>query len=161
MNKNEGKIRAWFARLLVWHFSTKKSLNKIENIQKSALRFLLNDYSSNYETLLKKTDKCTMEVKRLRTIALEIFKAFNENSPSFMKDYFEKNENSVSRKYDLKIPVRNSVTYGDKSLRCLAPRVWNSLPLKLKTENNYEKFKEEINKWFGPTCKCSLCSYMN
>ena len=102
-----------------------------------------------------------MEVKRLRTLAIEIFKAFKEKSPSFIKDYFEKNENSVSRKHDLKIPVRNSVTFGDKSLRCLAPRVWNSLPLKLKTENSYEKFKEEINKWFGPTCKCSLCSYMN
>ena len=29
--------------------------------------------------LLKKTNKCTMEVKRLRLLALEIFKAFNEN----------------------------------------------------------------------------------
>ena len=30
---------------LVWHFSSRKSINKIENIQKRALRFLLNDYS--------------------------------------------------------------------------------------------------------------------
>ena len=48
---------------LVWHFSSTKSINKIENIQKKALRFLLNDYSSDYEILLKKTHKCTMEVK--------------------------------------------------------------------------------------------------
>ena len=135
-------------------------MNKIENIQKRALRFLLNDYSSNYETLLKKAGKCTMEVKRLRTLTLEIYKAFNENSPSFIKDYFEKNENSVSKKHDLKIPVRNSVTFGDNSLRCLAPHVWNWLPTKLKSESSYEKFKDEINKWFGPTCKCSLCTYM-
>ena len=47
-------------------------MNKIENIQKRALRFLLNDYSSNYETLLKKVGKCTIEVKRLRTLTLEI-----------------------------------------------------------------------------------------
>ena len=65
----------------------------------------------------KKTNKCTMEVKRLRLLALEIFKAFNENSPTFIKDYFEKNENSVSKKYDLKISIRNSVTFGDKSWR--------------------------------------------
>ena len=58
-----------------------------------------------------------MEVKRLRLLALEIFKAFNENSPTFIKDYFEKNENSVSKKYDLKISIRNSVTFGDKSWR--------------------------------------------
>ena len=88
--------------LLVWHFSSRKSINKIENIQKWALRFLLNDYSSDYETLLKKTNKCTMEVNRLRLLALEIFKAFNENCPTFMKNYFEKNENAVSKKYELK-----------------------------------------------------------
>ena len=102
---------------LAWHFSSRKSINKIENIQKRALRFLLNDYSSDYETLLKKTNKCTMEVKRPRLLALEIFKAFKENYPTFINDYFEKNENSVSKKHDSKIPIRNSVTFGDKSLR--------------------------------------------
>ena len=140
---------------LVWHFSSRKSINEIENIQKRALRFLLNDYSSDYKTLLKKTNKCTMEVKRLRFLALEIFKAFNENCPTFIMDYFEKNENSVSKKYDLKIPIQNSVTLGDKSLRSLAPRVWNSLPKQVKTETSYIKFKEEIDKWFGPKCKCN------
>ena len=55
-----------------------------------------------------------MEVKRLRLLPLEIFKAFNENCPTFIKNYFEKNENSVSKKYILKIPIRNSVTFGDK-----------------------------------------------
>ena len=51
---------------LVWHLCSKNSLNKIENIQKRALRFLLNDYESDYKTLLKKSNKCTMEVRRLR-----------------------------------------------------------------------------------------------
>ena len=32
----------------------KKSINKIENIQKRTLGFLQYDYSSDYETLLKK-----------------------------------------------------------------------------------------------------------
>ena len=95
---------------LVWHFCSRKSINKIENIQKRALRFLLNDYSSDYETLLKKTNKHTMKVKRLRLLALEIFKAFNQNCPTFIKNYFVKNENSVSKKYKLKIPIQNSVT---------------------------------------------------
>ena len=101
-----------------------------------------------------------MEVKRLRLLALEIFKAFNENCPTFIKDYFETNKNTVSKKYDLKIPIQNGVTFGDNSLRSLAPRVWNSLPKQLTAETSYTKFKEEINKWFGPECKCSLCYYI-
>ena len=75
---------------IVWHFSSRESINKIENIQKRALKFLLNHYSSDYETLLKKTNKCTMKVKRLRLLAVEIFKVFSENSPNFIKGYFEK-----------------------------------------------------------------------
>ena len=38
----------------VWHFGSKKSINKIENILKRTLGFLQYDYSSDYETLLKK-----------------------------------------------------------------------------------------------------------
>ena len=125
-------------------------------MQKRDLRFLLNDYSLDYETLLEKTNKrTTIEVKRLTLLALEILKAFNENCLSFIKDYFEKSENSASKKYDLKRPIRNSVTFGDNRLRSLAPRVFNSLPEKLKTETSYVKFKEEIDKWFGHKCKCS------
>ena len=129
--------------LEIHKFIIHKSINKIENMQKRALRFLLIDYSSDYETLLKKTNKCTMEVKRLRLLALEIFKAFNENCPTFIKDYFEKNENSVSKKYNLKIPIRNSATFGENSLRSIAPRVWNSLPEQLKTETSYVNLKKK------------------
>ena len=101
-----------------------------------------------------------MEVKQLIVLALEIFKAFNENCPTFIKDYFEKNENLLSKKYDLKIPMRNGVTFGGNNLRSLGPRVWNSLPKQLKTETSYVKFKEKMEKSFGPKCKCSLCSYI-
>ena len=37
---------------LVWMFSSAKSLNKVESLQKRALRFLYEDYVSSYEKLL-------------------------------------------------------------------------------------------------------------
>ena len=53
-------------------------------------------------------------------------------------------ENSVSKKYDRKIPVRNSKTFCDTRLRSLARRPWNSLLSKqLKTVISYVKFKED------------------
>ena len=54
-------------------FCSKKSMNKIERIQYRVLQFLHNDYDSDYNTFLKKSDKCSVEVRRLRTMALEIF----------------------------------------------------------------------------------------
>ena len=48
---------------LVWMFSNKKSLDKIESLRKRALRFLLNDYVSSYEQLLEKSGKCNMNIR--------------------------------------------------------------------------------------------------
>ena len=59
---------------LVWIFSTAKSLNKIESLQKRALRFLYNDYSISYEDLLEKAGKVKMSVNRLRNLCAEILK---------------------------------------------------------------------------------------
>ena len=40
----------------------KRSLNKIENLQKRALRFVLDDHTSSYELLLEKSGKPTMSL---------------------------------------------------------------------------------------------------
>ena len=39
---------------LVWHFCSKRDSDKMEKIQKRALRMVLKDYESDYETLLQK-----------------------------------------------------------------------------------------------------------
>ena len=146
---------------LVWHFCSKKSLYKIESIQKRALRFLFNDYESSYDTLLKKSEKCTMEVKRLRTMTLEIFKTLHDLNPPFMKNLIHKRNNANKRKNDLVIPTRNSVVFGDNSLRCYGPHIWNTLPEHIKAETSFEKFKEFLSTWYGPSCKCNACSFQN
>ena len=53
---------------LVWFISSAKSLKKVENLQKRALRFLHNDYHSSYETLLHKSKKTTLNVRNLRNL---------------------------------------------------------------------------------------------
>ena len=47
---------------LVWNFPSAQSL--IENLQKRALRFLLNDYDSTYEDLLEKSGYPNMNLRR-------------------------------------------------------------------------------------------------
>ena len=43
---------------LAWHFCSQRLINKIENIQKHILRFVLNDYTSNYETQVCRKLSC-------------------------------------------------------------------------------------------------------
>ena len=57
---------------LVWFISSAKSLKKVENLQKHALRFLENDYHSSCEILLHKSGKITVNVRNLRNSYKEI-----------------------------------------------------------------------------------------
>ena len=100
-----------------------------------------------------------MEVRRLRTLALETFQTLNVLNPAFMKNLFAKWEVSKRSKNNLEIPNRNTVKYGDKNIRSLGLHNWNGLPEEIRNENFYDKFKEYLNTWYGPERTCSLCSF--
>ena len=76
-------------------------MNKIENIQKRALRFLLNNYERDCKTLLKNFNKCTMEVRRLRTLALETFKALNDLKIFLLNEKYQR-KGKTTWKYQTK-----------------------------------------------------------
>ena len=143
---------------LVWMFSHTKSLKKVEALQKRALRFLYNDYNTPLEEILKKSGKVCMEVNRLRYLCIEIYKSISNINPSFMKQIFQLRETNrtVRNQYRLNlcVPKVNQVSYGEKSLRFYGPKIWNSLPLHVKTSDNLKTFKDIIQNWNGSTCNC-------
>ena len=122
---------------LVWHFTSMTSTNKIESIQKRALRLLFNDYTSTYDSLITKANKPTMGLKRYRTLALEIFKTLNVSNPTYMQDLFYLGFSSARRPNNIAVVRTNTNTYGTKSLRSLGPRIWNSLPEQIKAETSF------------------------
>ena len=92
-----------------------------------------------------------MEIKRLRNLALEIFKTINDLNPSFMKSIFSARLNARVRPTDILVKTRKSATFVDKSLATLGPKIWTALPQNKKAENSYVKFKEYIATWCGPS----------
>ena len=77
-------------------FSGTKSLNKVESLQKRALRFLYEDHVSSYEELLQKAGKETMkvnEIMRLRSLCIEIYKLINNINPTYMNEIFKAKKN--------------------------------------------------------------------
>ena len=70
-------------------FSSAKSLNKVESLQKRALRFLYDNYDSSVESILKLAGKSTMNVNRLRGFCIEISKTLNNINPAFINEIFE------------------------------------------------------------------------
>ena len=101
-------------------FSNAKSLNKIESFQKRALCFLYDNCDSLYESILKLAGKSTMNVTRLRSLCIEIFKTLNNINPAFINEIFElrKTKRAVRNqcKLNLEVPIINQVTSGAKNL---------------------------------------------
>ena len=60
--------------MLVWCFTCKQNIQMIESIQKRALRFVYNDFSSDYESLLCKANAINIPILLLRYTAIETYK---------------------------------------------------------------------------------------
>ena len=146
---------------LVWMFSSTQSLDKIENLQKRALRFLYDDIEASYEHFLSKGGKSKMNVRRVRTLCVEIYKTLNDLNPSFMNEIFKLKINlrEVRDKYkfNLDIPKWNQRTFGYKSLKVLGPKIWNNLPYHIKSSDNLDTFNNLLKNWYGNLCKCNFC----
>ena len=102
---------------LAWHFTYMTSTNKIGSIQKKALRLLYNDHTSNYDSLLAKANKPSMEAKRHRPLASEIFKTLNILNPTYMQDLLCLRSSSARRSNNIVVVRTNTNTYGTKSFR--------------------------------------------
>ena len=137
-----------------WHFRSKKSIRKIEKIQEKCLQTILDDHESNYDASLHKPGKSTMEVIRLRTLAIEIFKTMNNQNPSFMREIFYWSPYVSHKKQNLFVQSHKTAAFGDKSLKILDPQ--NSLPGKIKLVTNLVDFKNSKWKWFDLKCTCNI-----
>ena len=99
---------------MVWHVSTCESITKI---QKRCLRIILDHYDSDYDVLLRKSGKVTMEIKRLRVLTIEIFKTVNNFNPNYTKDIFTQKLHPKVRPNDILVKHHNTITCGTKSLK--------------------------------------------
>ena len=92
-------------------FSSAKSLNKVESLQKRDLRFLSEDYVSPNEELLQKAGKGTIKVNRLRSLCIEIYISINIINLTHMNEIFKlrKTRSTVhsNYKFNLDVPTTN------------------------------------------------------
>ena len=141
-------------------FSTAKSLNKIESLQKRALRFLYNDYSISSEVLLEKAVKVKMSVNRSRNLCDGIYKT--KLNTEFMNNIFKVKENKtlVREQYKIKFETPEWIQgiFGAKSLKVYGPKFWKSLPFHIKTSENLIQCKSLIKNWNGNLCSCTVCA---
>jgi hypothetical protein len=107
---------------LSWHFCTETNTKKIEKIQERALRFVYEDYNCTYQELLDRTKIPSLQVRRIRTMALETFKIINGIAPPCLHSLVKFKENKYNFRYTnvLQIPSVRTTQYGKKSYRYAA-----------------------------------------
>ena len=66
--------------------TSKSSTLKLETIR--ALKFVLDDYASDYYDLLKKADVPGMKIMALRFLAIDVYKCINGLKLKYLNDLF-------------------------------------------------------------------------
>jgi hypothetical protein len=124
-----------------------------------ALRFVYNDYSSSSETLLENAMVPTLQVRRIKTMALETYKYLHNLAPVCLQNLLHTKNSKYYFRYRniLDAPQVRTTTYDKRSFRFVAASQWNSLPDHFRTENSFAHFRSLVQSWTGSDCRCSAC----
>ena len=84
------------------------------------------------------------------TLAYKIFKTSNDQNPNFMKEMFYRFPKLTHRKNTLYVHSRNTVKFGNKSVKLHGAYIWNSVPENIISTKSPDKVKDFMKKWSGP-----------
>ncbi len=107
--------------LLVSHFCSTSDTNKLEALQYRALRFVFDDYKSDYNTLLSKANMPTLELSRQRALCTQVFKCIHSHAPQYLCNLYTLQDKSVHNTKQVKALIQslyNSVNNGIKTFVC-------------------------------------------
>ena len=128
-------------------------IKKLQKLQNFAAKVVLN------KSIFEHVTPCLIELHWLPVafrikykIAVLSFKCLNGLAPKYLADLVEeyqpsRNLRSSSQKM-LKCKSVNYVRLGERSFAFSAPKVWNSLPLFLRTESSIEVFKKKLKTYY-------------
>ena len=143
---------------IIWMFCQRKSNNLINRIHERALRIAYNDYTSNFESLLREDDSVTIHHRNIQSLSLEIYKTMHEFNPVFMKNIFSQGKhNYTTRNEQLSYPNPRTVTYGLESFGYKATQIWRCIPQNIQNNRNINTFKKYTSDNCSKLCKCNIC----
>jgi hypothetical protein len=156
---------------------TKKSLLKLESLQRRASKFILNDYVSPYDVRLTRLKLLPLSYRREFLDLVYFYNCINsliDMETSHLPIFITHNTVRTRLANDdllLSVPKVKYMTY-NKYYMCRITRLWNALPLdirnvELTTSGCNTSFKRSLKDWFfehlinsfesSNTCTWSIC----
>ena len=131
----------------------------INKIHERTLRLILNDHTSNTDTLLQNNNDTCNHHRNIQTLMAEIYKIKNNLNPPVMDFIFEMRNNTYNLRnfQEFAMKRKRTVKMGLETLKYRSPQLWSILPENLKQINSPFQLKESIRKWDCIDCPCRLC----
>ena len=100
-----------------------------------------------------------MYIQRQKCNLVFVYKCINNLGPCYLNVLFTKKDTPyMIRNNSLVIqPKLNTVSHGINSIVYHGSKMWNCLPMNIKTAKNVKQFKYLIKKYDQPLCKCNHC----
>ena len=75
-----------------------------------------------------------------------------------MLELFQRREvnYNIRSQTDFSLRSINKSSNGSKSLKYLAPKIWNLVPQDMRSPNSLSQFMRKINSWIPDGCSCVL-----
>ena len=140
-------------------FHSRTLNNRINRLHERGLRLVYKDADLSFEELLRKDKSFTIHHRNLQKLATEMYKVYNDLSPSLVKSIFpeKKVPYNLRNKNPFKSTNVRTVFHGTETIRFRGPKVWELVPDEIKTSKTLIEFKNKIRVWEPVGCTCRLC----
>lgn len=122
----------------VWGGTGLVHLSKLTNLQFKVLKIIAQGQNLTNSELLEVCDTLTPNG------FYKLYHLVNNFGDSSYKQLVHYRYAIRRQKY---IVPRTFNNYGEKSLKCLIPKLYNSLPERIKSLKNFKEFKNEVKSW--------------
>ena len=132
----------------LYGMSSKSNIKSIQGIQNKLVKTLCrSDQYDSPTALLKELEIfCVSDILTFCILCF-VYKQLNNMLPGPFDDYFHRNCDlnirSHRSEYKLNVPYYR-LEFGRKSIKCIAPRLYNDLPENIKKATSFEIFKRSL-----------------
>ena len=144
----------------VWMHCGKTASDKLEKLNKRALRLIFNDNGNTYTTLLDIANMPSLHDRRVQDMCILIYKVIHRTTPTPLRILLMLRSKSCNLRSKLILVEPRVITtkYGLNTFRYYGPKIWNSLNDELRTSPTLKTFVTRIRKITFDACNCSLCN---
>ena len=141
---------------IVWMFTNKSHMEKLERTNKRALRFVTNKGHLSYDELCRQEKQLTVYRRCIKNMAIQVYKIKKGKAPGYLGDLFRAQSSNYEMRDNQRmiLPGFNTISYGKNSFSYMGAKIWNNIPIATRNSVSLSTFKSALTKWLL-TCKNS------